>query len=278
MKEGSSSSEEDSSLKEETSSSEAQSSLEVETSSSEAPKYCSSSFVIPESSISTFKNISLSEIRENINESFYRNLLATDTFEISYSMETTTFSIVSTRFSNKIYFVGKGKNRYYIEQSNDLEYLKSTRTIVNGEKRKVVSISESKIIGIFPTSQEFSDSLRNSFALGMVLNPLDSSDWQEPVQVTDEIYVLKNAVGDAVYYNALKKSIELYEKSEMIDNRLVELSVSYIYDENGFIKKQSMTSRTYTEELGLSVGVTIVNNIDAVRSSSKFPDVLFKVE
>ena len=104
LKEGSSSSEEDSSLKEETSSSEEESSLEVETSSSEAPKYCSSSFVIPESSISTFKNISLSEIRENINESFYRNLLATDTFEISYSMETTTFSIVSTRFSNKIYF------------------------------------------------------------------------------------------------------------------------------------------------------------------------------
>ena len=238
-----------------------------------APISSSSSyyFVIPQGPPQTEFSVSLAEVKENTKEAMLGSLFATDTFEIQYTTNGTAYVI---KFNTTTYFVSKGKEQCYYEQSMDPDYLKKTRNVINGDQRKLIFFDGTDV-RILPNEQSYTDSIRN--VLGkQFTNPLDSLEWEEPVQIDDSIFSVVRSDGGTLYYNSNKKSWELFtvqylnEDGDTID---AEYRCEY---ENGLIKKQTFNAITHSTELGKDITTTVITTA-AYRSAINFPDGLFKI-
>lgn len=258
---GSSSSNEILSLSESSSCSESSRSV-VESSSSYY-------FVIPEGPAQKVFSISLAEIKQNINKAMSSDLFATDTFEVNYTVSGVAAGM---RYSATYYFVSKGKDRCYYEQSTDSDYLKKTRTVINGDRRKVIFF-DGTAARILATEQSYTDSIRN--VLGKQFkNPMDSMEWKEPIQVDDSIFRVVRFDGAELYYNTNKKSWELFQEQYISDDGdIVDAEYRPEY-ENGLINKLYSVAIVHSRMLGRDVASAITLTA-TYRNAESFPDKLF---
>ena len=278
--EASSSSAESSSV-EVSSSSEKSSSSELSSSSVSSSSVSSSSvvessssyyFVIPEGPAQNVYTISLAEVKRNIQNTLEGGLFATDTFEIKYTMRGNASGMT---YGADYYFVSKGKDKCYYEQSMDTDYSKKTRIIINGDRRKVIFF-DGTATKFLATEQSYTDSVRK--ALGMPFkNPLDSLEWKEPVQVDDSIFRVTRYDGAELYYNANKKGWELFVEQYISDDGdIVDVEYRLEY-ENGLVAKQNFLAIIHSNKLGRDVSSALTITPLLFRSADSFPDRLFEL-
>jgi hypothetical protein len=261
------------------SSSSVSSSSEKISSSSEARSSSvvssSSYFVIPDSLVNNPRTITLNEIENALKESLYRNLFATDSFQLNYSMYGRT-GIIS--FNQTYFFVSKGRDKLYYQQSMNDEYSKKTRIIINGNRKKVIflddgSSSEGEV------TQEYIDSVRTEFSEHMVFNnPLDSGQWFEPEQITDSIYRVRNDVGSELYYNAASKQCEMWTETHVLEVSGEEAPADYEFRYeyvDGYVKSQKMNAVAHSTRVG-EVKVMLTVSVSNVKSSADFSDEMFE--
>ena len=241
-----------------------------ESSSSVAVSSSSYYFTIPEGPVKNVCTISLAEVKQNVDKAMSNDLFATDTFEISYSVKGVAAGM---SYSATYYFVSKGKDRCYYEQSMDSDYLKKTRTVINGDRRKVIFF-DGTAARILDTEQTYTDSIRNTLGK-QFKNPFDSMEWEEPVQVDDSIFRVVRHDGAELYYNTNKKSWELFkEQTTSEDGDIVDEEYRPEY-ENGLVNKQYYVAIIHSQKLGRDVTSTITLTA-SYRSADKFPDKLFE--
>lgn len=240
-----------------------------EPSSSASPVVSSSSyyFVIPEKNVVTPKTVSLDEVKTNIQTSMLKDFFANDTFEISYN----TVGITLIRFTTNVYFVSKGKDKLYYDQSLDVDYNKKTRNVINGERRKIIFLDDHSI-RIVSVSQDYTDSVRTYFC-NQLINPIDSTEWGVPEQINDSVYVLAGSDGSELYYNSSKKAMELYKGERLVDGELTEIEVRNEYVD-GLVVKQIYKAVVHSAKAG-NVEVTLTTTLN-YRKADSFPDRLFE--
>lgn len=269
-----SSSSEESSSSELSSSSVSSSSVSSSSVSSSSVVESSSSyyFVIPEGPAQNVYTISLAEVKRNIQNTLEGGLFATDTFEIKYTMRGNASGMT---YGADYYFVSKGKDKCYYEQSMDTDYSKKTRIIINGDRRKVIFF-DGTAAKFLVTEQSYTDSVRKT--LGMPFkNPLDSLEWKEPVQVDDSIFRVTRYDGAELYYNANKKGWELFVEQYISDDGdIVDVEYRLEY-ENGLVAKQNFLAIIHSNKLGRDVSSALTITPLLFRSADSFPDRLFEL-
>ena len=255
------------------SSSEKISSSSEARSSSSSVLSSSSYFVIPDSLVNTPRTISLNEIEEALKESLYRNLFATDTFRYDYSM---SGRAQTTPFSQNYYFISKGRDKLYYQQSLDYDYLKKTRIIINGTRKKVIFVNDGTS-RVGSVTQEYIDSVRTEFKK-VFNNPLDSGVWYEPEQITDSIYRVRSDAGAELYYNAYSKKCEMWTETRMMETDgeeyLADYEFRYEY-EDGYVQSQKMKAVSHSTRVG-DVQTLITISVSNVKSSADFSDEMFE--
>ena len=233
----------------------------------------SSYFVIPDSLVNTPRTISLNEIEEALKESLYRNLFATDTFRYDYSM---SGRAQTTPFSQNYYFISKGRDKLYYQQSLDYDYLKKTRIIINGTRKKVIFVNDGTS-RVGSVTQEYIDSVRTEFKK-VFNNPLDSGVWYEPEQITDSIYRVRSDAGAELYYNAYSKKCEMWTETRMMETDgekyLADYEFRYEY-EDGYVQSQKMKAVSHSTRVG-DVQTLITISVSNVKSSADFSDEMFE--
>jgi hypothetical protein len=199
-------------------------------------------------------------------------LFATDTFEIKYTMRGNASGMT---YGADYYFVSKGKDKCYYEQSMDTDYSKKTRIIINGDRRKVIFF-DGTATKFLATEQSYTDSVRKT--LGMPFkNPLDSLEWKEPVQVDDSIFRVTRYDGAELYYNANKKGWELFVEQYISDDGdIVDVEYRLEY-ENGLVAKQNFLAIIHSNKLGRDVSSALTITPLLFRSADSFPDRLFEL-
>ena len=229
-------------------------------------------FVIPEGPAQNVYTISLAEVKRNIQNTLEGGLFATDTFEIKYTMRGNASGMT---YGADYYFVSKGKDKCYYEQSMDTDYSKKTRIIINGDRRKVIFF-DGTATKFLATEQSYTDSVRKT--LGMPFkNPLDSLEWKEPVQVDDSIFRVTRYDGAELYYNANKKGWELFVEQYISDDGdIVDVEYRLEY-ENGLVAKQNFLAIIHSNKLGRDVSSALTITPLLFRSADSFPDRLFEL-
>lgn len=268
-----SSSSAESSCSVESSSSAKSSSSSLPSSSSAVPSSSSYWFEIPSSSsITVPKQIALEEVVENAMESMWRNLMATNNFELSHNTKGYAYPI---SFGTSCYFVTKGRDKLYYEEKSSPAY-NDSRNIINGNQRKYIDLGTKKTV-VYETTQDYADSVRKALTVSSFHCPLDSGSWSAPVQVTDSIYRVEREDGAYFYYNSFKKVIEYYFWTTVLERGiLANYEERYIYDETGHLNEVRILGSGYSEELGRSAETTLVTTI-VIRSAENFPDRLFEI-
>ena len=272
----SSSSVDTSSSSEESSSSESSSSSVSSSSESFSSVVASSSssyyFVIPEGPAKNIYTLSLAEIKQNVQKSMGGGLFATDTFEIKYTMRGNASGMT---YGADYYFVSKGKDKCYYEQSMDTDYLKKTRIVINGDRRKIIFF-DGTATKFLATEQSYTDSVRK--VLGKPFkNPLDSLEWKEPVQIDDSIFRVTRYDGAELYYNANKKGWELFVEQYISDDGDIVDAEYRLEYENGLVAKQKFLAIIHSNKLGRDVSSALTITPLIFRSAAEFPDRLFEL-
>lgn len=290
---GSSEKEKSSSSKKVSSSSElALSSIEkkpVESSSSEEAlssvvASSSSGFVVPESSVSSPVSLSFDSVYANVKESLLQNFLRLDSIELEYQ-----FNYSGTY---KYRYISNGPNRLYLYQSKDLAVLeqlkngfatkvfgKTTENIVKDSVRKLVDVSNvdeyrkpvSYVLGI---SESFKDSLRANFVYGAIFNPLDSGNWNSPVQITDDIFEMENDLKYKAYYSLSNRRLELYTYFVVEDGGGADAEMRFVYDDEGYVKEIRIDILSHTDA-GLSMRSTFLTEITKRKIGTVISEKLF---
>lgn len=253
------------------SSSSSQNSSSSSALSSSSELSSSSFFVIPDSLVNHPYLLTLAEIKETIKESMYGSLFATDSFQIRYSM---SGRVKSMNFGSSYTFISKGKDKLYYEQSLDTDYLKNTRTIINGERKKVIFLDD-RSSRLSTVTQEYIDSVRIEFSQRMLFkNPLDSGVWQEPEQITDSIYRVRSDAGAELYYNSASKKCEMWTENLIVEGNPTDYEYRYEYVD-GFVKSQMMNAVTHSSAAG-DVSVSLTVTLSSAKTSADFSDRLFE--
>lgn len=205
-------------------------------------------FILLFFSISSFA-LSLDQIRADLKKS----AIARDSVEMSIR---TTVSTPAGKQVVSIYMVQKGASKTYTEMKSPLL---NQRSIVNGPRMKVIDLN-TKEFQILPYNGEALEV--QSYTK---FNPLDSGDWQEPVHVSDNLYLIAGLQG-VLYYDSAKKRIEKIESNDAEKNTLT----TFTYDAMNELKKMEVSV------IVSGIETKVTTEILALRSSAKFPDKLFE--
>lgn len=267
-------------------SSSSEQSLEVSSSSdvsssSEAVSSSSLFFEPPEGSVNNPKTLTFDEVYANSKEFLLQNFFARDSIEIEYSMGMSQL----TNYANDVKFISNGKNHLYLYLSNEVGVLepvsvalklqnKPTKRIVRDSVRKVVLLFDTKNQKekesfILNTTERYKDSLRTEYGKCIPFM-LDSGAWQQPVQITDELFELKNDIGYTAYYNDSKKSIEtihMIETNE--DNVTVESVIRYYFGDDGYVNTYTMDVES--GKAGRTAGASVKTEITKRKIGTVIP-------
>lgn len=248
------------------------SSSSVSSSSVEESSSSSYYFVIPEGPAKNVYTLSLAEVKQNVQNTMDGGLFSTDTFEIKYTMRGNASGMT---YGADYYFVSKGKDQCYYEQSLDTDYSKKTRIVINGDRRKVIFFDGTST-RLLATEQSYTDSVRK--VLGMPFkNPLDSLEWKEPVQVDDSIFRVTRYDGAELYYNANKKGWELYMEQYISDDGDIVDAEYRLEYKDGVVVKQNFLAIIHSGKLGRDISSAVTITSLLFRSSATFPDRLFEL-
>ena len=267
-------------------SSSSERSLEVSSSSdvsssSEAVSSSSLFFEPPEGSVNNPKTLTFDEVYANSKEFLLQNFFARDSIEIEYSMGMSQL----TNYANDVKFISNGKNHLYLYLSNEVGVLepvsvalklqnKPTKRIVRDSVRKVVLLFDTKNQKekesfILNTTKRYKDSLRTEYGKCIPFM-LDSGAWQQPVQITDELFELKNDLGYTAYYNYSKKSIEtihMIETNE--DDVTVESVIRYYFGDDGYVNTYTMDVES--RKTGRTAGASVKTEITKRKIGTVIP-------
>lgn len=261
------------------------SSSSVEALSSEAVSSSSVFFEPPEGSVNNPKSLTFEEVYANSKEFLLQNFFAQDSIEIEYSMEMSKIS----SYANEVKYISNGKNHLYLFLSNEVGVLepvsvalklqnKPTKRIVRDSVRKVVLLTDKKSQKekesfILTTSERYKDSIRTEYGM-CVPFMLDSGTWQQPVQITDELFELKNDLGRTAYYNLSKKSIEAVHWIETNeDNVTVESVIRYYFGDDGYVNIYTMDVES--RKAGRTAGASVKTEIKSRKSGTVIPEEWF---
>ena len=259
------------------------SSSSVEALSSEAVSSSSVFFEPPKGSVNNPKSLTFEEVYANSKEFLLQNFFAQDSIEIEYSMEMSKIS----SYANEVKYISNGKNHLYLFLSNEVGVLepvsvalklqnKPTKRIVRDSVRKVVLLTDKKSQKesfILITSERYKDSIRTEYGM-CVPFMLDSGTWQQPVQITDELFELKNDLGHTAYYNLSKKSIEAVHWIETNeDDVTVETVIRYFYDDDGYVNIFTMDVESRKSER--MAGALVKTEIKSRKSGTVIPEEWF---
>ena len=244
----------------------------------------SSGFVVPESSVSSPVSLSFDTVYANVKESLLQNFLRLDSIEFEYQLNYSG--------TYKYRYISNGPNRLYLYQSKDLAVLeqlkngfatkvfgKTTENIVKDSVRKLVDVSNvdeyrktvSYVLGI---SESFKDSLRANFVYGAIFNPLDSGNWNTPVQITDDIFEMENDSKYKAYYSLSKRRLELYTYFIVEDGGGADAEMRFVYDEEGYVKEIRIDVLAHSDA-GLSLHSTVLTEITKRKIGTVISDKLF---
>lgn len=244
----------------------------------------SSGFVVPESSVSSPVSLSFDTVYANVKESLLQNFLRLDSIEFEYQLNYSG--------TYKYRYISNGPNRLYLYQSKDLAVLeqlkngfatkvfgKTTENIVKDSVRKLVDVSNvdeyrkpvSYVLGI---SESFKDSLRANFVYGAIFNPLDSGNWNTPVQITDDIFEMKNDSKYKAYYSLSKRRLELYTYFIVEDGGGADAEMRFVYDDEGYVKEIRIDVLSHSDA-GLSLHSTVLTEITKRKIGTVISDKLF---
>ena len=244
----------------------------------------SSGFVVPESSVSSPVSLSFDTVYANVKESLLQNFLRLDSIEFEYQLNYSG--------TYKYRYISNGPNRLYLYQSKDLAVLeqlkngfatkvfgKTTENIVKDSVRKLVNVSNvdeyrkpvSYVLGI---SESFKDSLRANFVYGAIFNPLDSGNWNTPVQITDDIFEMENDSKYKAYYSLSKRRLELYTYFIVEDGGGADAEMRFVYDDEGYVKEIRIDVLSHSDA-GLSLHSTVLTEITKRKIGTVISDKLF---
>ena len=244
----------------------------------------SSGFVVPESSVSSPVSLSFDTVYANVKESLLQNFLRLDSIEFEYQLNYSG--------TYKYRYISNGPNRLYLYQSKDLAVLeqlkngfatkvfgKTTENIVKDSVRKLVDVSNvdeyrkpvSYVLGI---SESFKDSLRANFVYGAIFNPLDSGNWNTPVQITDDIFEMENDSKYKAYYSLSKRRLELYTYFIVEDGGGADAEMRFVYDDEGYVKEIRIDVLSHSDA-GLSLHSTVLTEITKRKIGTVISDKLF---
>ena len=261
------------------------SSSSVEALSSEAISSSSVFFEPPKGSVNNPKSLTFEEVYANSKEFLLQNFFAQDSIEIEYSMEMSKIS----SYANEVKYISNGKNHLYLFLSNEVGVLepvsvalklqnKPTKRIVRDSVRKVVLLTDKKSQKekesfILTTSERYKDSIRTEYGM-CVPFMLDSGTWQQPVQITDELFELKNDLGHTAYYNLSKKSIEAVHWIETNeDDVTVETVIRYFYGDDGYVNIFMVDVESRKSER--MAGALVKTEIKSRKSGTVIPEEWF---
>jgi hypothetical protein len=231
------------------------------------------------------KSLTFEEVYANSKELLLQNFFAQDSIEIEYSMEMSKIS----SYANEVKYISNGKNHLYLFLSNEVGVLepvsvalklqnKPTKRIVRDSVRKVVLLTDKKSQKekesfILNTSERYKDSIRTEYGI-CVPFMLDSGTWQQPVQITDELFELKNDLGYTAYYNDSKKSIEAVHWIETNeDDVTVETVIRYYYGDDGYINIFTLDIESRKTER--MAGASVKTEIKSRKSGTVIPEEWF---
>ena len=253
--------------------------------SSEAASSSSLFFEPPKGSVSIPKTVTFEEVYANAKESLLQNFFAQDSIEIEYTMEMSKIS----SYKNEVKYISNGKNHLYLSLSNEVSVMepisvalklqnKPTLRIVRDSVRKVVLLSDTKNQKekesfILNTSERYKDSLRTEYGV-VIPFMLDSGAWQQPVQITDELFEIKNDLGYTAYYNLSKKVIEMIHMIATDENDVTaETVVRYYYGDDGYVNVY--TADVESRKSGRTAGASVKTEIKTRKSGIVIPAELF---
>ena len=244
----------------------------------------SSGFVVPESSVSSPVSLSFDTVYANVKESLLQNFLRLDSIEFEYQLNYSG--------TYKYRYISNGPNRLYLYQSKDLAVLeqlkngfatkvfgKTTENIVKDSVRKLVDVSNvdeyrKPVTYVLGISESFKDSLRANFVYGAIFNPLDSGNWNTPVQITDDIFEMENDSKYKAYYSLSKRRLELYTYFIVEDGGGADAEMRFVYDDEGYVKEIRIDVLSHSDA-GLSLHSTVLTEITKRKIGTVISDKLF---
>ena len=202
---------------------------------------------------STFVNaLTLNQVQEELNTSS----IAQDSIQIRIRT-TVSSSLIDKTQDIYLHLVRKGDSKILTELN--LPFL-NQRTIVNGNKMKVIDLSTRKS-EILPYNGEPLKALTYAN-----FNPLTEGEWQEPKLVSDNIYSINGGEKGILYYNSKKKRIE---KIESENNKRSTLT-TFTYDSENNMKTMKTSVMVDGKE------TVVLTEVLLLRHSRDFADRLFE--
>ena len=202
---------------------------------------------------STFVNaLTLNQVQEELNTSS----IAQDSIQIRIRT-TVSSSLIDKTQDIYLHLVRKGDSKILTELN--LPFL-NQRTIVNGNKMKVIDLSTRKS-EILPYNGEPLKALTYAN-----FNPLTEGEWQEPKLVSDNIYSINGGEKGILYYNSKKKRIEKIEN----ENNKRSTLTTFTYDSENNMKTMKTSVMVDGKE------TVVLTEVLLLRHSRDFADRLFE--